>query len=191
MKKEVLTLVMLLLCTATWAQSKNQTTGQGNDETPSAVIRSDNGKHLERVQKRDARHAESVKFVDSLVLTRDFSFDPTSFQREPAGNMRMIYNPIFKLGIYPDFTDIHLPYSKGITPPYYIGIFNYTISYIEGYTAIQGDNMWTISFATTLFSANNYMFSLKIYSSTREAVLSITSDLYGTTTYNGTIMPHY
>lgn len=190
MKKILIALIMLASCTFMWGQNKKQTSTQ-KDQTPSATVRSDNGKHLERLQRRDARYAASVKFVDSLVLSRDFSFDPISFQREPAGSVMTIYNPIFKLGIYPDFTDIHLPYSKGITPPYYTAVFNYTISYVEGYTAIQDNDGWVISFSSTLFTANNYTFSLKIYSATREAVLSLSSDFYGTTTYNGTILAHY
>lgn len=181
MKKVVLTLALLVMCAITWAQNNNQ----------SAHVRSDNGKHLERVEKRDARHAEFVKFVDSLVLTRNFSFTPRFFQREPAGSPRMIYNTSFILGIYPNFTDIHLPISKGITPPYYTSILNYTISSVEGYTVIQDKEGWNISFSTSLFSSNDYTFTLKIYSSTREAVLSISSDLYGTTTYYGTITAHY
>lgn len=177
---------LLLIIATAWCYS-----GIGAELTRGK--QADNKKHLERVKERAVRHADHVKFVDSLVLSHSFSFKPVSFQREPAGSPRMIYNNIFRVGIYNNFIDLNLPFISGIAPPYSIVNLNYTLSSAtyENYVAIQGDDSWTITFSSNLFSVNEYNFSLKIYSITSEAILTVSSDVLGTVTYNGTILAHY
>ena len=148
-------------------------------------------RHQARVQEREIKTAEFKKHIDSIVLTHSYRFLPSSFTRQPAGMTRMIYNPNFQLGVYEDFVDICLPYIKGITPPYFITVLNYTITNPDNYIAKQTNEGWTITFNSSLFSANNYTFTLNIYGATGEAVLNLSSDLYNTVTYNGTIMGNY
>lgn len=148
-------------------------------------------KHLDRVKEREARTAKYEKYMDSLILSHEYSFIPTTFQQQPAGMPRTIYNPNFRLGVYSDFVDVYLPYIKGITPPYYITIINYTLPYIENYVAVQGEDSWTISFKSNLFSVNNYTFTFTIYTKTGEANLDISSNMYNTVTYSGSIVGHY
>lgn len=148
-------------------------------------------RHTERVKAREARTADFVKHMDSVVLSHSFSFLPVSFQLQPAGMPRQIVNPNFRLSIYKDFVDVYLPYFKGVTPPYFITILNYTVPYIKGYLAVQTDQGWTISFSSNLYSVNTYNFVLDIYSTTGEAIMDISSDFYNTVTYSGSIIGHY
>lgn len=147
--------------------------------------------HQAREKAREIRTASFVKHIDSLVLTHSFSFLPNTFQMQPAGMPRMIVNPNFRIGIYKDFIDIYVPYFKGITPPYYVTVINYTIVNPQGYLAVQTDEGWTVSFSSSLFSANTYKFTFNIYATTGEAILNISSDLYNTVTYNGSLIGHY
>lgn len=161
-------------------------------QSPEALRRAaDEARHAERVKAREVRTADYVKHMDSVILSHSYSFLPVSFQLQPAGMPRQIYNPNFRLSVYSDFIDVYLPYFKGITPPYFITVINYTIPYIKGYVAIQTEHGWTITFQSTLFSATNYTFTLNVYSTTGEATLDISSDLYNTVTYSGSIMGHY
>ena len=148
-------------------------------------------RHQARVQEREIKTAEFKQHMDSIVLTHSYRFLPSTYALQPAGVTRMIYNPNFQLGVYPDFMDIYLPYLKGITPPYIVTILNYTITNPNNYIAKQTNEGWTISFNSSLFSANTYTFTLNIYGTTGEAILNISSEMYNTVTYNGTIMGNY
>ena len=150
-----------------------------------------NSAHYERVQAREARHVAAMKQMDSVILSHNFIFTPTSFQREPAGSQREIYQPYYAIQIAPDFTDIYIPYIKGITPPYMLTVLNYTLSssLIDGYMAVQGDDTWTVTFKSTLFGLNTYTFKFMIYAVTGEATLTLSSNVYNDVTYNGSITP--
>ena len=74
MKKTVIIVVGLLLCAAAVT-----VIGQKKVLSPKE----------ERREVREKRRAERIanyeKFMDSLVLSRNFQFNPTTFQRQPAG----------------------------------------------------------------------------------------------------------
>lgn len=107
MKKTVIIVVGLLLCAAAVT-----VIGQKKVLSPKE----------ERREVREKRRAERIanyeKFMDSLVLSRNFQFNPTTFQRQPAGPMRQIMNPAFNVGMWDGTADITLPYIKGYVPPY-------------------------------------------------------------------------
>ena len=111
MKKTVIIVVGLLLCAAAVT-----VIGQKKVLSPKE----------ERREVREKRRAERIanyeKFMDSLVLSRNFQFNPTTFQRQPAGPMRQIMNPAFNVGMWDGTADITLPYIKGYVPPYYVTI---------------------------------------------------------------------
>ena len=48
--------------------------------------------HEQRVEERAVRHQNELKYMDSVVLSRNYKFVPNSFQQEPAGNMHQIYS---------------------------------------------------------------------------------------------------
>lgn len=95
----------------------------------------------ERREAREKRRAERIvsfeHYIDSLVLSRNFEFNPQTMQRQPAGPMRQIMNPAFNVDIWNGSADICLPYVKGYVPPYYVTVINYTIPELSGYTTEQ------------------------------------------------------
>lgn len=180
MKKTVILIVGLLLCAAAVT-----VIGQKKILSPKE----------ERREVREKRRADRIvsfeKNMDSIVLSRNFQFNPQSMQRQPAGPMRQIMNPEFSVQIWDGTADICLPYIKGYVPPYYVSIINYTVSGLQGYTTEQTHEGWMVTFATSLFSASTYTFTFEIYSRTGGAVLTITNPWYSPVQYNGTITQLY
>ncbi len=141
-----------------------------------------------RAKAREQKQAEYERFVDSLVIAKTFAFIPSTFEMEPAGRPRNISNPTFRMDfLYKGDVDICLPYFKGITPPYMITVLNYTIT-PRGYIAVQTDHGWNIKFTSSLYSSNTYTFEMTIYKKTGEVNLDISTDLYNTVTYTGSII---
>ena len=145
-------------------------------------------RHEERQQRRAQRLAEYEKYVDSLVLSRNFRFNPQTMQRQPAGMMRNLMNPNYELSVWDETVDVCLPFIKGYTPPYYPVVFNYVLPSVQGYTTEQTHDDWTVTFQTSLFSANTYTFSLEIYSRYGGATLTISSPFYNSVQYTGSII---
>ena len=144
-----------------------------------------------RQQKRADRIAAYKQMVDSIVLTRNFRFNPTSMQRQPAGRTRQIYNPAFEMSMWDGYADISLPYVKGYTPPYYVAILNYTLPSVEHYIAEQTNEGWVISFTSSMFTAGTYTFTFEIFSRTGGATLTIKNPWYNDVQYQGTISRIY
>lgn len=144
-----------------------------------------------REQRRAERIANYEKTMDSIVLSRNFQFNPQTMQQQPAGPMRQIMNPTFNVGIWDGTADICLPYIKGYVPPYYYTVLNYVLPSVEGYRAEQTNEGWIVTFSTTLFSANDYTFTFDIYSSSGGANLTISSVWYNPVQYSGTITQVY
>ena len=145
-------------------------------------------RHKEREQRRAQRLAEYEHYMDSIILARNFRFLPSTVQQEPAGPTRMLSNPNYELAIWDTEVDICLPYIKGITPPYYFVLLNYTLPSVSNYITEQTHDGWNVSFSTTLFSASDYNFAFEIYSNTGTAVLTISSTWYPDVQYNGSIV---
>ena len=112
----------------------------------------------ERREAREKRRAERIaayeRMMDSIVLSRNFQFNPQSMQRQPAGPMRQIMNPSFNVAVWDGTVDICLPYIKGYVPPYYVTVLNYTVPSVEGYVTEQTHEGWMVTFSTSLFSAS-------------------------------------
>ena len=176
-------------------QEKAATSKTSSHKTPPAdsdyreELRKEN--HEAREKRRAERLASYVQFIDSLVLSRNFQFNPQTMQRQPAGPMRQIMNPTFNVGIWDGTADICLPYIKGYVPPYYTTILNYTVSNLQGYTTEQTHEGWMVTFSTSLFSASTYTFTFEIYSRTGGANLTITNPWYSPVQYSGTISQLY
>ena len=145
-------------------------------------------RHKEREQRRAQRLAEYERFMDSIVLARNFKFLPSTVQQEPAGPTRMLSNPNYELAVWGTEVDICLPYIKGVTPPYYFVLLNYTLPSVSNYITEQTHDGWNVSFSSTLFSASDYNFSFEIYSSSGTATLTLSSTWYPDVQYNGSIV---
>lgn len=180
MKKTVILVVGLLLCAAAVT-----VIGQKKVLSPKE----------ERREVREKRRADRIaayeKTMDSIVLSRNFQFNPTTMQRQPAGPMRQIVNPSFNVGVWDGTIDICLPYVKGYVPPYYVTVLNYTVSSVQGYTTEQTQEGWMVTFTTPLFSASTYTFTFEIFSKTGGATLTITNPMYNAVQYSGTISQLY
>ena len=180
MKKTAILLCSLLLCAAAAT-----VIGQKKVLSPKE----------ERREVREKRRAERIasyeKTMDSLVLSRNFQFNPQTMQRQPAGPVRQIMNPSFNIGIWDGTADICLPYIKGYVPPYYVTILNYTVSDLQGYTTEQTHEGWMVTFSASLFSASDYTFTFEIFSRTGGATLTITNPWYNAVQYSGTISQLY
>jgi hypothetical protein len=180
MKKAVIILSGLLLCVAAAT-----VIGQKKMLSPKQ----------ERREVREKRRAERIanyeRMIDSIVLSRNFQFNPQTMQRQPAGPMRQVINPAFNVGIWDGTVDICLPYIKGYVPPYYATVINYTVSDVQGYTTEQTHEGWMVTFTTSLFSASNYTFTFEIFSRTGGANLTITNPWYNPVQYTGTISQLY
>ena len=145
-------------------------------------------RHIEREQRRAQRQAEYEKYIDSIVLARNYQFSPQSMQQQPAGQMRLLNNPNFGLQVWGSEVDIFLPYIKGVTPPYYTVMLNYTLPSVDKYVTEQTQEGWLVTFSSSLFSGSDYDFSLEIYTASGSATLTISSPWYPDVQYVGGIM---
>lgn len=170
------------------AQTDNQTAEAAEAaQNKQNMKRSLNEKQLARIQRREQKHQEFAHFIDSLILSRSYRFNPYSFSQEPAGSPHQIYNPNVDLTVNKDYFDISLPYIKGVVPPFQIVMLNYISYDMRNYTAEQTTNGWTISFSSSLFGANTYRFVFKVYSSSGMANLEISTPMYNTVSYSGSL----
>ncbi|MBO5961799.1 MAG: DUF4251 domain-containing protein [Alistipes sp.] len=144
-------------------------------------------RHIEREQRRAERQAEYEKYINSIILARNYQFSPQSMQQEPAGPVRLLNNPNFGIQVWGSEVDIFLPYIKGVTPPYYTVMFNYTMPSVDRYITEQTQEGWLVTFASSLFSGSDYDFSLEIYTSSGSATLTISSPWYPDVQYIGGI----
>lgn len=145
----------------------------------------------EREARRAKRLAEFEKFMDSVVLSRHFQFNPQTMQQQPAGSVRQITNPNFDIGVWGDVVDVCLPYIKGYVPPYHLTILNYTLPSVQGYTTEQTNEGWIVSFSSSLFTAGTFTFTFEIYSKMGGCTLTLTNPWYNAVQYSGTITAIY
>ena len=108
-------------------------------------------------------------------------------QQQPAGQTRLLNNPNFGIQVWGSEVDIFLPYIKGVTPPYYTVMLNYTMPSVQRYITEQTQEGWLVTFSSSLFSGSDYNFSLEIYTSSGSGTLTISSPWYPDVQYVGSI----
>ena len=172
-------LVAVGLCIIGYTRATNKTSAERAQQREQ--------RHIEREKRRAQRQAEYEKYIDSIVLARNFQFSPQTMQQEPAGQMRMLNNANFGLQVWGSEVDIFLPYIKGVTPPYYTVMLNYTMPSVNQYVTEQTQEGWLVTFTSSLFSGSDYDFSLEIYTSSGSATLTIASLWYPDVQYVGGI----
>lgn len=197
--------LFILVCAAIgcWAligQSRNARNtssapaGVGINQSPSTSDYREelrNEKREVREKRREQRLAEYTRYMDSIVLSHNFRFNPQTMQQQPAGSMRMISNTNFNLALWDTTVDVCLPYIKGFTPPYRYTILNYTLPTVSNLLTEQTHNGWTVSFNSSLFSAQTYAFTLEIFSAEGSGILTISTPMYSTVQYSGSITGLY
>lgn len=190
MKRILLFIVIVVLATALCVVGYTQSSKSVGATVATKSIKAEQReeRHKQREAKRAERLAEYERYVDSIILARNFKFIPQNIQQEPAGSVRLLNNPNFELSVWGNEVDICLPYIKGVTPPYYYVMFNYTLPSVSRYVTEQTRDGWLVTFTTSLFSATDYHFSLSIYSSSGTATLTISSPWYPDVEYDGSII---
>ena len=189
MKRKILILLAAALtvgvCVVGYTQSYGSSKSTPRQESERELQRE--ARHKEREERRAQRLAEYEHFLDSIVLARNFQFNPQSMQQQPAGSVRILNNPNYLLTIWGSEVDVCLPFIKGVTPPYYPVLLNYTLPSVMQYVTEQTHEGWLVTFSTSLFSATTYQFSLEIYSSSGSATLTISTPWYPDVQYSGSI----
>ena len=183
MKRKILIVATILLAVAVCIIGYTRATSRES----STRAQQREQRHIEREKRRAERQAAYERYIDSLVLARNFQFSPQSMQQQPAGQLRMLNNPNFELSIWGSEVDIFMPYIKGVTPPYYTVMLNYTMPSVSNYVTEQTQEGWLVTFASSLFSGSDYKFSLEIYTSSGSATLTIVSPWYPDVQYVGGI----
>lgn len=184
MKRKILIIFSVLFAVAvsiigfTRATSKNNSTKAQQREQ----------RHIEREKRRAERQAAYERYIDSIILARNYQFNPQSMQQEPAGQMRLLNNPNFELSVWGSEVDVFLPYIKGVTPPYYTVLLNYTMPSVKNYVTEKSQEGWLVTFSSSLYSGSDYDFSLEIYTASGSATLTISSPWYPDVQYVGGIM---
>lgn len=182
-RKSILTLLIIAIAVAGVNVAIN---AKGDTEAKRNAERT--AQQEARQQRRAERLAEYEKFIDSLVLSRDFRFVPQTMQQLPAGVLRTIYNPSYEVAVWSGSVDVCMPFLKGYTPPYYPVVFNYVLPSVENYTTEQTSHGWIVSFSSNMFSANDYKFTFDISSHYGGAELTISSPFYNSVQYSGNIL---
>ena len=183
MKRTIFILVAVVAMVATAFVVSSEAQGEATATTTADRTQ----KQQQCQQKRAERLAAYEKYVDSLVLSRNFRFVPQTMQQMPAGMMRNLQNPNYEIIVWDEAVDVCLPYLKGYTPPYYPVVFNYVLSSVVGYTAEQTQEGWHVTFQSTMFTASNYTFALDIYSRYGGATLTLSTPFYNSVQYTGNI----
>ena len=183
MKRKILITVSVLFAVSVCIIGYTRATSKNNSQKAQQREQ----RHIEREQRRAQRQAEYEKYIDSIILARNYQFNPQSMQQQPAGQMRLLNNPNFEISVWDSEVDIFLPYIKGVTPPYYTVMLNYTMPSVKNYVTEKTQEGWLITFSSSLFSGSDYDFSLEIYKSSGSATLTIASPWYPDVQYIGGI----
>lgn len=138
-----------------------------------------------RAEERAKRNAEATKAIDSIVLSRNWQFVPSTMQ-QMAGPTRMIYRNYY-INVFPTYVQVYIPYIRGIVNQY-ITLMNFDIMSPQNYEIVKTNDGWNVSFQGNDFTGNFYTFDFNIYTPSYEVVLNITSIRFNTVTYNGTLM---
>ena len=108
--------------------------------TTEAFAQSANQKDLksynqeQRAQRRAQRLADMEKYIDSIVLSRNFEFNPQTIQQQPAGTMQFITNTVYTVTLWRGSLDVCLPYYAGYVPPYKYVLLNTGVPNVSNYT---------------------------------------------------------
>lgn len=147
--------------------------------------------HEERIAHRAERQAEYEKYIDSVVLSHNFEFNPQSAQMLPAGAMRFFTNPNYTVTLWRNTLDVCLPYWMGYTPPYRYVLLNTVTPNLDTIVTKQTDEGWNVSFRVNLYATDDYTFSFDINSRYGGATLTISNVWYNPVQYTGTITRVY
>lgn len=148
-------------------------------------------KREQRAQRRAQRLAEYERYIDSVIMSHNFEFNPQSIQMQPAGSMRYLSNAVYTMSLWNGDLDICLPYYVGYVPPYRYVLLNTTVPSVEDYMAVKTEEGWHITFKATLYASSDYTFTLEVNHRYGGATLTIDNLWYNPVQYTGTITRVY
>lgn len=148
-------------------------------------------KQQQRAERRAARIAEYERYIDSIILSKNFEFNPQSIQMQPAGQMRFLSNAVYTMTLWDGQLDICMPYYVGYVPPYRYVLLNTGVPSVEDYMAVRTEEGWHITFKTTLYASSDYTFSLEVNHRYGGATLTIDNLWYNPVQYTGSITRIY
>lgn len=166
--------------------------------TTEAFAQSANQKDLksynqeQRAQRRAQRLSDMEKYIDSIVLSRNFEFNPQTIQQQPAGTMQFITNTVYTVTLWRGSLDVCLPYYAGYVPPYKYVLLNTGVPNVSNYTEQKTEQGWMVSFKANLYAtAIDYTFTFEIDARYGSATLTISNTWYSPVQYTGTITRIY
>ena len=129
---------------------------------------------------------------DSIVLSRNFEFNPQTIQQQPAGTMQFITNTVYTVTLWRGSLDVCLPYYAGYVPPYKHVLLNTGVPNVSNYTEQKTEQGWMVSFKANLYAtAIDYTFTFEIDARYGSATLTISNTWYSPVQYTGTITRIY
>lgn len=147
--------------------------------------------HEQRAQRRAEKLADFDKYMDSIVLSHNFEFNPQSVQQQPAGSMKLISNPTYTVTLWRGTLDVCLPYYVGYVPPYRYVLLNTGVPNVSDLQEQKTEEGWTLSFKSYLYATILYTFTFDINTRYGSATLTITNTWYNPVQYTGTITRIY
>lgn len=102
----------------------------------------------------------------------------------PGGNLQLIYNQNYYMGVFPNHIEMHLPTYRGTTIQY-VDILNFDTFDVSNYQLSKTQFGWSISFNVVAKDDMNYAVSIMVYTLTGEAVMNLLT-LSNTMRYVGT-----
>ena len=97
--------------------------------------------HEQRAEKRAERLAEFEKYIDSVVLSHNFEFNPQTVQQMPAGSMKFLTNPVYTVTLWRGSLDVCLPYYVGYVPPYHYVLLNTGMPSVSDFVTKQTEDL--------------------------------------------------
>ncbi|MBR4995193.1 MAG: DUF4251 domain-containing protein [Alistipes sp.] len=147
--------------------------------------------HEERIERREQRIAEYEHFIDSLVLSRNFEFNPQTVQQLPAGGTVLLSNPTYTVTLWRGSVDVCIPYYVGYVPPYRYILINTVVPNVNNVQIHQTATGWNVEFKCSLYATGEYTFVFDIDSRNGGATLTISYPWYSPVQYTGTLSKVY
>jgi hypothetical protein len=137
-----------------------------------------------RAEARQERYARETRYIDSLVLSKDWQFTPITISQF-AGPTQSIFRNYY-VEMFNNSVQVYLPYYKGYVNQY-LTILNFDIWQPENYSIEKSTDGWHVVFSGTDFTGNTYTFDFNISTPSGQVELELRSTFYNTVSYSGSI----
>lgn len=136
-------------------------------------------------QRRAAIKDNYVAWVDSLILSKNYSIYPCTFKEMPGGHSRRIYTDFYYVAVEDTAIVVHLPLEH--TAIKSIETINFDTLPIQNYQVLRTNSGWQINFNVT-YNNKEYTFCIEVSSLTGEVVMTMSKENL-TVRYNASFIP--